>query len=275
VSSNSLACILAAALAVTFPAFANAGPVAKMPQVEMRLLDGGQLATADRHWLAGVEISMEVGWKTYWRHPGDAGIPPSFDFSGSTNVANVEVKWPAPSLGHDGFGWVVGYEREVVFPVVVTPEDPSKPVVLSLALGYAVCAEICIPLNDEAGRTLDETGPDRLPIELYLAAVPVPVDDGDPRGGVLRITRTETADGMALDVTARFPAGTDEPALLVEGPADWYPPIPDLVAHGDDGTATFRLPPGTLPDNDGAAGTELLVTGLSPTFSFEQKLTLP
>src|SRR5215471_7085729 len=45
---------------------------------------------------AGVEIRLKSGWHTYWRYPGDAGVPPRFDFTGSQNVKAVDVLWPAP-----------------------------------------------------------------------------------------------------------------------------------------------------------------------------------
>ena len=44
---------------------------------------------------AGIELTLQPGWKTYWRYPGDSGIPPRFDFSGSTNVQSATVAWPA------------------------------------------------------------------------------------------------------------------------------------------------------------------------------------
>ena len=44
----------------------------------------------------GIEIALEPGWYTYWRNPGEAGVPPVFDFSGSENVASVDVMYPAP-----------------------------------------------------------------------------------------------------------------------------------------------------------------------------------
>src|SRR3954468_15011041 len=44
---------------------------------------------------AGVQVRLKVGWHTYWRYPGDSGVPPQFDFSGSQNVKDVHVLWAA------------------------------------------------------------------------------------------------------------------------------------------------------------------------------------
>src|SRR6185436_4015134 len=49
----------------------------------------------------GVEIKMLPGWKTYWRYPGDSGVPPVFDFSASDNVKAVTVLYPAPTRFDD------------------------------------------------------------------------------------------------------------------------------------------------------------------------------
>src|SRR6185369_1892378 len=92
-----------------------------------RLIAGTQrLAAAMR---AGIEIKLKSGWHTYWRYPGDAGVPPQFDFKASQNVRQVEVLWPAPERLPEFSGLtVVGYDRDVILPLRVVPQDPAKPV---------------------------------------------------------------------------------------------------------------------------------------------------
>src|SRR5258708_4657987 len=87
---------------------------------QMRLLltpgNGGRI-------VGGVELVLDPGWYTYWRTPGEAGVPPLFDFSGSENVANVEVLYPAP-MRKDADGTVsLIYQDEVVLPLTVTPKE--------------------------------------------------------------------------------------------------------------------------------------------------------
>src|SRR5271156_5168404 len=101
---------------------------------------------ADGTGQAGFQIELVPGAITYWRDPGDAGVPPTFDFSRSTNVASAEVDFPAPgriaeSDGSEAFG----YQRGVVFPLRVQAADPAKPVTLALDADYAVCEKICLP----------------------------------------------------------------------------------------------------------------------------------
>src|SRR6476469_6318575 len=97
-----------------------------------------------RVFRAGVEIKLKEGWKTYWRYPGDSGVPPVLDFSASQNVKAVTVLYPAPMRFPDGAGGnSIGYKGAVILPLHVTPQDVRKPVTLRLKLGYAVCEKLC------------------------------------------------------------------------------------------------------------------------------------
>src|SRR5688500_6987418 len=98
-----------------------------------------------RVYRGGVHITLQPGWKTYWRYPGDSGVPPQFDFAGSENLAAAEVLYPAPHSFQDGAGTSIGYQDTVIFPVRVTPRDPSQPVKLNAKIDYAVCEKLCIP----------------------------------------------------------------------------------------------------------------------------------
>ena len=106
---------------------------------------------AGRIHRAGIEIRLSSGWKTYWRYPGDSGVPPAFDFSKSENVKSATVLFPAPIRFPDGAGGhSVGYKAGVVLPVHVVPGDPAKPVMLRLKLDYAVCEKLCVPAEAKA-----------------------------------------------------------------------------------------------------------------------------
>src|ERR1700746_344681 len=67
----------------------------------LRLLAGSRSGSV---LLGGIAMQLEPGWKTYWRSPGDSGVPPRFDFSKSDNVEAVTVLWPAPKKFDDGAG---------------------------------------------------------------------------------------------------------------------------------------------------------------------------
>src|SRR5204862_2777548 len=70
----------------------DASPWEGGPRAAVRLIAAG--ATGDgagRILRGGIEIRLAPGWKTYWRYPGDSGVPPRFEFTRSTNLSSVTV----------------------------------------------------------------------------------------------------------------------------------------------------------------------------------------
>lgn len=93
----------------------------------------------------GIEILLEEGFKTYWKNPGDSGVPPIFDFSGSSGVQDIGVRMPLPEAFDDGAGGLAfGYKHGVIFPFEGKAEASG---VLVLKLDFAVCGKLCIPMN--------------------------------------------------------------------------------------------------------------------------------
>ena len=183
-----------------------------------RLVSGG--AQGDR-WLAGIEITLDPGFKTYWRNPGDSGLPPRFDWTRSENLAEAEIRWPAPLRHEDAAGTIHVYGKKVVFPVIVKAAAKGKPVRLVLSAEYGVCKEICIPARADLALGLTEDAAGRSLIEAALATVPAPQPVG--AGGDLSVLAVEPAkqDKQAYSVTVRAPAGA-KPVLFAEGPENWY-----------------------------------------------------
>ena len=102
----------------------------------------------------GVQIQLSPGWKTYWRNPGDSGIPPIFNWTGSKNLAQAKVLWPAPRRYDLSGEMTFAYKDEVIFPVEITVKDPSKPLQISLDLFYGICEEMCVPAHAKMSLTL-------------------------------------------------------------------------------------------------------------------------
>ena len=164
------------------------------------------------HYLAGLEIVLDDGWKTYWRNPGDGGVPPSFDWAGSANVAAIKVLYPAPMRLPEANGISIGYKHAVLLPIEVTPQDPAKPIALKLALEFGVCRDICIP----ATATLDiaiPPGPKGAPPPELVAAlerVPRPQQSrrkDDPE--LKRIAIGREAGSPRLTIEAAFDQGRE------------------------------------------------------------------
>src|SRR5262245_17696195 len=90
----------------------------------IRLIAGSRQQPGSSPLRAGIEVRLKPGWHTYWRYPGDAGVPPRFDFAGSVNVKTVAVLWPAPTrLTEQGLS-VIGYVENVILPLVIVPSNP-------------------------------------------------------------------------------------------------------------------------------------------------------
>jgi suppressor for copper-sensitivity B len=93
----------------------------------------------------GLDIKLKDGWYTYWRMPGDNGLAPKFNWTGSSNVKNVKISWPAPSRFTVMDMHSFGYSDHVVLPFLVIAENPEVPINLDLKLDIVVCHEICVP----------------------------------------------------------------------------------------------------------------------------------
>ncbi|MGG7566633.1 protein-disulfide reductase DsbD domain-containing protein [Rhodovulum sp. DZ06] len=215
------------ACAAAAPALA-AGPG---PRADAGLLPGWQQEDGAR--LAGLRIALAPGWKTYWRNPGDAGIPPRFDWSGSSNVADVQVLWPRPHA-FEAFGYrTIGYKEEVTLPLRVTPVDPAQPIALRLSMEYGVCSDICVPEAAELAIDIapGETGGEA-PIRAAWAARILPAAEAG-----LSVERCTIAGaGLQRRFEGRFRAAapfTTPPVVVVEAGEDvWIAPA-EVTLDGD------------------------------------------
>src|SRR4051812_15129227 len=246
-------------LTVSRPApAAEASPWDGTERAAVRLIAGAQRGkgnvTVHR---AGVEIRLAPGWKTYWRYPGDSGIPPRFDFSASRNVKSVTVRWPAPHRFSDDSGASIGYKDGVVFPLEIVPQDASKPVMLALGIDYAVCERLCVPADGKAELTLaGQLALTEKMLSFSEALVPRPAKLGEGTPAIRNVKR----EGARIVVDVTVPAGRTVD-LFAEGPTpDWALPVPTPIAGAPAGQQRFvfdldGLPPGAKPE-----GATLLLT---------------
>lgn len=233
---------------------------------QVRLVSGGRQGDV---WLAGIEFTLDQGFKTYWRTPGESGLPPRFDWSGSENAASIEIQWPAPKRHEDAAGVAYVYGRKVILPVRVKPDQADKPVKLALNIDYGICKDICIPANAQLSLPLSEEGTDRAAIEQFQARVPSPQPLGASGNlAVVAVAAEDQADKPVLEVKVRTPAGT-KPSLFAEGPENWYlsSSLPDTDGSftvtieekpKDAGPMALRL---TLVAGDKAVETEVSLDG--------------
>jgi DsbC/DsbD-like thiol-disulfide interchange protein len=195
--------------------------------------------------MAGIEIEIAKDWKTYWRHPGTAGVPPRLDWTRSENLAKAEHSFPAPRRYTDKSGDVVGYAGSVVLPVEIVARDPRLPVKLVLELDYGVCKDVCIPVQTELTLRLAPGGPPKpagTALEAARARVPT---SGKLRAGIdpkpERIRVVLAGDKPHVAIDAAFPRGASGADAFLEGPDGLWVPLPKLVDKPTATTARFHV----------------------------------
>ncbi|HEY3641815.1 MAG TPA: protein-disulfide reductase DsbD domain-containing protein [Xanthobacteraceae bacterium] len=216
-----------------------------------RLIAGARPAGQPAPLRAGIEIRLKPGWHTYWRYPGDAGVPPRFDFSGSQNVKAVEVLWPAPQRLPEAGLNTIGYERDVILPLRVIPQEAARPVTLTIKLDYAICEKLCVPAQSKAELALTG-GPSAQDPRLAAAEARVPRKVALGAGQTLAVHAVRREDGGGRPrvlVEVAVPAGASVD-LFAEGPTEeWSLPLPVAVNGAPAGLQRFMFeldgaPPG-------------------------------
>lgn len=186
-----------------------------------RLIEGSR--QADGTFQAAFEIVLEKGWSTYWRVPGEHGIPPIFEFNHSSNVKDTVIHWPAPDVFIDNAGSSIGYKDRVVLPFTVIPEIKDQKVELNVAAFFGVCSEICVPADANASVLLypqNKISADQPIIdEAFLRVPSQPISDGlDVKDAAFRFS--DDAEHVYLQI--QIPENSNNVSILTEGPQDWF-----------------------------------------------------
>jgi DsbC/DsbD-like thiol-disulfide interchange protein len=253
--------------AAAMPAFAaNMSPWDTDTRSAVRLVAARTVVESGVPMLrAGVELKLQSGWKTYWRYPGDSGVPPIFDFGGSENIKSVTVLWPAPERFSDGVGYSIGYKDYVTLPLRVIPRDDRKPVTLRLKLDYAVCESLCVPAK--ANLELQFSSNDGFSDSIVAAAearVPKPTPIGSGQSLIIRSVHRllgALRGRVVVDVATPTPATVD---LFAEGPTPkWALPLPELTGTPASGLQRFGFDLDGLPPGATADGATLKFTAVS------------
>jgi DsbC/DsbD-like thiol-disulfide interchange protein len=217
--------------------------------------------------MAGVELQLPEGWKTYWRFPGEAGgVPPSFDWSKSTNLDSAQVLYPAPKRFTDKAGDTIGYKGTVVFPVRLKPKDASKPIDVHLVFDYGVCKDICIPAEAELKLTVPPGTEQTVAEELMdaMARLPAPPEARRETDPVLKRAVAElSGDKPRLLLETEFPGGAEHVDAFVEAPDGLYVPLPKKIADDGKGAVTFEIDLSRDADVAALKGRQLTATIVS------------
>ena len=211
------------------------------------------------HLQGVLDIALKPGWKTYWRDPGDNGVPPQIDISDSTNVSDAALSFPAPKRHDDGYGVWAGYDHSVSLPVTFTLASPRDAATIEAQVFLGVCETICIPL--QATLKLDPSSdPDNVAdaalVKTGFAALPGRAQPGFE-------ARPLPGDPETLVVEAAVPGNPASAEFFVAGEHGYM--FGPAVRDERDGKLIFRLPildrPATPPSASGLAYTLTGETG--------------
>ncbi|MCR8826084.1 protein-disulfide reductase DsbD domain-containing protein [Pseudosulfitobacter koreensis] len=208
-----IAALMLAALGGLSPAMAQDDPISG------QVIQGWTLP--DGRLVAGLDLQLKPGWKTYWRSPGDAGIPPQFDWSRARNVGSVAITWPTPHVFHQNGMRSIGYKDRVVIPLHIQPRSPGQPVRMRMQMDLGVCSEICVPYQLDFDTTLDAAAVKPVPT---LAAALAQSPFSRREAGVVAATCAlrPVAGGMEVTVRVQMPSSGGAEVAVIE------PNIPDV-----------------------------------------------
>lgn len=218
-------------------------PAAAFSQEDVLMGDlrTGWQAKSGAHMTA-LHLTMANGWKTYWRSPGDAGIPPSFDWSGSENLRAVHFHWPRPHVFTLNGMTTVGYKNDLVLPIEVIPVDPSLPVRLRATVELGVCDDICIPASLSLDSVITGPGAPDAVIDAALADRPLSARQAGLSG--IGCAVDPISDGLRITATMGLPAGGGTETVVFEsGHSDVWVSESETSRSGGTLTASAEMVP--------------------------------
>lgn len=227
--------------------------------------------------LFGIRIEPRAGWKTYWRAPGENGLPPVFEFIVHDNAAKPVIKWPAPRRilvqGRESYG----YDGPVIFPFFVLPQNAALPVSLVVRVDYAVCMDICVPEQAEL-KIMLPPGPahataENAALQAALSRVPV-LEGADSFARITGVALAQNRGRASLRVEASARHGFVRPDLFADGQEDLLFEPPEIIYRDERKSATFKVPVVLLDRGRQIAGRTITLTLVDGEISMEKQVKL-
>ncbi|PID36292.1 MAG: hypothetical protein CR993_05475 [Rhodobacterales bacterium] len=201
--------ILAILFVVLWPLAAVADEVRP---AEVSILSGWRMENG--HHMAAILVSLEPGWKTYWRAPGEAGLPPVVNWEGSENIAEIYYHWPVPEVDVDNGMTSLVFHDALVLPVEIVPVDAGAPIRVVADISLGICHDICMPMQAKLRAELPVSGVRMPRIEAALVARP----DSAAEAGLVsaHCTVEPIADGVRVTAKLHLPALGDTEFVVME-----------------------------------------------------------
>lgn len=236
------------------------------PDTRLRLIFSDVL-TPQAETMMAMELEMPPGTKTYWRVPGETGIPLSLDNSNSTGLGEAKIIWPFPER-LETYGYVdYVYQRNLILPIKlqVNARDPQ----LDMKIILGVCSEICIPVSVQITHNLTfESRDNRVALQIAqtVANSPIPWDrQQNPFGQIYYDLATDhlRIEISNTDIDAQSMIPTIENSFVMFG-------MPQKSQT--DGLVDFEKLGGDIMKE--LAGENLTLTFMSPDGPYEYSMPL-
>lgn len=191
-----------------FGASLTAGPLDH--DTTLSVLPGWE--TKNGSHMAGLRIDLADGWKTYWRAPGDAGIPPTITWSGSKNIGSAAFHWPIPEVFDQSGMRSIGYHDSVTIPIEVFPTANGE-MRLAGQIEIGVCDEICVPVTLDFDTLLPADG--KRDAAIMAALLNRPLTAQEAGVGEVTCTIQPIEGGMRITTVAALTQNGAE-AVVIE-----------------------------------------------------------
>ncbi|NKX45610.1 protein-disulfide reductase DsbD domain-containing protein [Roseicyclus persicicus] len=228
---HSLAALFACAVALTAtPSLADFEGRTADDVVQVSLLPGWRLPNGNH--MAAIHIALAPGWKTYWRAPGEGGVPTVLRLTEADGVTGMAIHWPRPQVFVTNGMRSIGYRDDVVLPVEFALSGTGA-VEIAGRLDLGVCLDVCMPVTLEVSGVLPP-GTERVR-EIGLALSDRPLTAGEAGAGAATCSVEPISDGLRVTVTAPMPAlGNDETLVLEHRDPDVW--VSEATTRRDGGT---------------------------------------
>lgn len=195
---------------------------------------------ADGMLRGALQVDLKPGWKTYWRDPGDSGVPPQISLSGASLDG---ISFPAPQRFEEGGSSLTGYEAPISFAVRMKPANAGDPGEITANVFLGICQSICIPLQAkltvDAGADADNSA-DGAIVSQAFDALPAPAKAG------FRVASAERGE-KSFTVEAELPDPAAKATLFVAAPEGYSFGAPKRQKDRD-GKAAYSVPIYDQPD---------------------------
>jgi len=240
-------CIVSAlaALSAVLPIAFTASAEVPANMVRAEMLSGWRMENGAH--MSALRLTLAPGWKTYWRAPGDGGIPPLFDWAGSGNLSGVTLSWPVPDVFYINGMRSVGYSEVVTIPIEFRPAEDGAPIAVSGRIEIGVCEDICVPVSLAVTADLAPGGASDPRIAAALNDRPMTREEAGVRG--VECLLEPISDGLRLTATITMPQlGPDEETVVELTGAPVWVSEPDVTRRGSTLRAVADIvPPEAAP----------------------------